>query len=869
MLKFPKINVNSLDKGIMNALSKKSTSKKSLNFGNLFKDRKSKNRTTPSEAPKLYLYHGTQKGSVPNIMKEGLVPYTKNQKYPRQVSLTGSMATAVLHAEAGPEHSKAGFAHSVFHGKGNEPAILKVDVTKDMFEKGSSIYTPGDAQRFKNNVDQPYISRAYEFTSHNPISPKHIQEIDFNKAKLKAQKKAFKPEDVGETYTPPSRLTVRSDIRDEELEERNQSAGLGFNNLFKDTQSKNSWFKEAAKQRRMRNLKLARKNIIPLSNEEFEETLSSIGMQDYHDELKKEQLEKEQKRKEYFKKKYQENKGVNKDNQSKDKVFYLKDGKKVVVKSKTSINKKLLNKVYSKIPDDKNIPVVFQTKKQYLVEYIKNQEKKHNVDFPIKQEKAYLNRELDDMGPIVSRYTTKDNKYIEPRTVYFTDTKFSPKQFKMSAAHEVGHEIWERNPKARKQWKHVNKNTSPTAYGRTDRQEDFCESYMLYKAGKLTDPKRLKIIKDVMSKNKRGPLQEEAGDRALHFSKTKDITDIYNLIPPENNKIHFTAKHIKTGKVVDFNYNSEKEAKHRNRGYKDWRAVEIDTTSKDMTNIFNLLPPDKTKTVERKSFRTVRYHNVEPTGNPEATNFRGMFKPTDKPVIKTYSKSLYPSGHFKDLFKEGDHVEIKNRHGDVVRDLTKEGDNVKIAIPGSPNDDINLSTSDEILYEPWMMDAGSYVFQTQNAPPGLKGKLLKIGTEGDDVSPVQDKNIDPTTDEPYTEQDMYGRINIDDESQNSISSQSLFYAGDRTPTQYLKEKGHVYGFTQLRFAEGWAKKNNYPYIYQFITTNYKLDEKPYSRNTVAGAEYNDNEFTAFNVISENLISNSSNPGMVWNAGFKR
>ena len=309
MLKFPKINVNSLDKGIMNALSKKSTSKnststkstskKSLNFGNLFKDRKSKNRTTPSEAPKLYLYHGTQKGSVPNIMKEGLVPYTKNQKYPRQVSLTGSMATAVLHAEAGPEHSKAGFAHSVFHGKGNEPAILKVDVTKDMFEKGSSIYTPGDAQRFKNNVDQPYISRAYEFTSHNSISPKHIQEIDFNKAKLKAQKKAFKPEDVGETYTPPSRLTVRSDIRDEELEERNQSAGLGFNNLFDvpetDTKSKNTlWLRE----KRMRNLKLARKNIIPLSNEEFEETLSSIGMQDYHDELKKEQLEKEQKRKE-------------------------------------------------------------------------------------------------------------------------------------------------------------------------------------------------------------------------------------------------------------------------------------------------------------------------------------------------------------------------------------------------------------------------------------------------------------------------------------------------------------------------------------------------------------------------------------------
>jgi len=186
----------------------------------------------------------------------------------------------------------------------------------------------------------------------------------------------------------------------------------------------------------------------------------------------------------------------------------LLDGKLLIFKDKVNLTPQQIYKVYKKIPDNINIPIVFQTKRQYLREYINNQEKKHNIDFTKKQEQSYIKRELKDIAPIVSRYTTKKNKYIEPKTVFFTDTKWTPKQFKASAIHEVGHEIWESNKNIRKDWKSVNQLNSPTAYGRTSKEEDFAESYMLYKMGKLRQEQRLKILRDNISNNSQIYLSE-------------------------------------------------------------------------------------------------------------------------------------------------------------------------------------------------------------------------------------------------------------------------------------------------------------------------------------------------------------------------
>jgi hypothetical protein len=172
------------------------------------------------------------------------------------------------------------------------------------------------------------------------------------------------------------------------------------------------------------------------------------------------------------------------------------DGKKVIYKSSSKNTPPIgfIKKVYAKIPDNKKIPVVFETKEQYLNEYIKNQEKAKKTKFTPEQIQQYKHTELQGMKNIVSRYTTKQNPYIDLRTVFFTDKKIPPKQFAQSAYHEYGHELWEKSPKIRKDWKTVNRTTSSTSYGRTDRQEDFAESFMLAKSGIPIDNKRQTIL---------------------------------------------------------------------------------------------------------------------------------------------------------------------------------------------------------------------------------------------------------------------------------------------------------------------------------------------------------------------------------------
>lgn len=181
------------------------------------------------------------------------------------------------------------------------------------------------------------------------------------------------------------------------------------------------------------------------------------------------------------------------------------DGKKVLIKGnpKNVPSMSIIKNVYSKIPDNKRIPIVFETKTQYLNEYIKNQEKVRGKPFPKSEVSKYKRTELSNMSNIVSRYTTKKNPYIDLRTVFFTDNKITPKQFTKSAFHEYGHEAWESKPSLRKDWSSVNKGNAPTSYGTTSKQEDLAESYMLYKTGGLRDSRRGNIITDNISQSRK------------------------------------------------------------------------------------------------------------------------------------------------------------------------------------------------------------------------------------------------------------------------------------------------------------------------------------------------------------------------------
>jgi hypothetical protein len=94
--------------------------------------------------------------------------------------------------------------------------------------------------------------------------------------------------------------------------------------------------------------------------------------------------------------------------------------------------------------------VVFETKKQYVNEYIKNQEKSRGINFPKKQEDEYRKQELKQMDGVVARYTTKSNPYMPPRTVFFTDYKITKSRLREMAEHEFRHyctEPFEEDPK--------------------------------------------------------------------------------------------------------------------------------------------------------------------------------------------------------------------------------------------------------------------------------------------------------------------------------------------------------------------------------------------------------------------------------------
>lgn len=198
------------------------------------------------------------------------------------------------------------------------------------------------------------------------------------------------------------------------------------------------------------------------------------------------------------------------------------DGKKVIYKASSNTpSKGTIKKVYSRIPDNKRIPIVFETKNQYLNEYIKNQEQKKKIQFTPREKKVYKQHELKDMSNIISRYTTNHNPYIDRRVVFFTDKPISKRQFAMSALHEYGHEVWEKNPKVRRDWHAVNRTTAPTAYGRTDKQEDFAESYMLYKTGGLNGSKRGQILQKDVGRNDVTPLSLTSATRGVAGYETK------------------------------------------------------------------------------------------------------------------------------------------------------------------------------------------------------------------------------------------------------------------------------------------------------------------------------------------------------------
>jgi len=89
------------------------------------------------------------------------------------------------------------------------------------------------------------------------------------------------------------------------------------------------------------------------------------------------------------------------------------------------------------------------------------------------------------------------------------------------------------------------------------------------------------------------------------------------------------------------------------------------------------------------------------------------------------------------------------------------------------------------------------------------------------------------------------------------SKQTLWHAGDKPPSQTLKDEGRVFGFSSKQYADGWKEKHNKQNVYKFTTDNYELDNKSYVRPLPGGKKtMSDNEYISLEVEDEDIVEDT-------------
>jgi hypothetical protein len=184
-------------------------------------------------------------------------------------------------------------------------------------------------------------------------------------------------------------------------------------------------------------------------------------------------------------------------------------GKPVQVFNNNPIpQRKIISQAYSKIPDNKRVPLQFMTREQYIKQYVGNQEAKNKSPFSSQQKQDHIREQKQDYNNIIGRYTTKKNKYYKPAVVVFNDKSNyknidTSKEFSALAFHEFGHE-------------HVEKKGMRMPLMK---EELYCDNFaknLMQKNTKLqstnaipTQKKKI-ISKDSKSKNMAWNVQQEA-----------------------------------------------------------------------------------------------------------------------------------------------------------------------------------------------------------------------------------------------------------------------------------------------------------------------------------------------------------------------
>jgi hypothetical protein len=688
------------------------------------------------------------------------------------------------------------------------------------------------------------------------------------------------------------------------------------------------------------------------------------------------------------------------------------DDKLVINKNKNKIpSKSYIKNVYSKIPDNKNIPIVFKTRKQYLDSYIKNQEKTYGKNFSKKEKQQYYNSELKNLKNVTARYTTKDNPYMDPKIVYFNDTKISNKDFEKNAYHEFAHELIETKPAIKNLWhNNVKQKDSPTLYGTTDLEEDFAESYTIYKnkGGIITNPvpistlnKRMKLIEEIENSYK-----EDDNEIDFKFEDIKSDDQSKNSVKP-NKLIRNRIENLDVVNVKNFDYNNdESNVEYDNihildkRGLKSNRNEFYKIIKKDPSILSDLENNNTTLIIGQKEAFT-DYSNFQ--NKDQKTETTAWSVPKEKNVADSKNSIILPIndytndnvdnlnhelGHIKqfnrgenlvysgndnenyyddkyekeaekyaidkkinlkgqgseilydkiyedttkekeysdeeliEAYKQSKKAVKENREKNIIQGMeyldSIEQDNVsknmatvnldeygqdehaskfgfnpkKTFIHGTTYEDalaiknskmfnngtlvfpgrggfedasnwavntkgdtgvvVMMEAEDLNSNNSWTQVGKRYEEYGEGVPGPVKLNKVKILKINKTIKPGSEYKIPSTItdeyDEPY---EGYNKIEQDNVSKNN--QQSLWYAGNISPNERIKQNGYVYGFSHYNFAKSWQSKYKYKHIWNFITDQYQIDTKTYSRNIDGKNTLNDNEFIAKNVLAERLI----------------
>jgi len=216
--------------------------------------------------------------------------------------------------------------------------------------------------------------------------------------------------------------------------------------------------------------------------------------------------------------------------------------------------------------------------------------------------------------------------------------------------------------------------------------------------------------------------------------------------------------------------------------------------------------------------------------------------------FEDYKKGL---SSYKDRYNNDPMVKDEERDEILLNDISPN--QIKRIIPYS-----NAIIEKEIRSEPSFINRRETESQKRNADSNFK---IMFGASEKKQIKYNKQIPDSSNDALFGDDDGDGVLNYNDCDVNNPdeqgpwhTQQTLWHAGNKPPSQTLKDEGRVYGFSSKEYADGWKEKHDKKNIYRFTADDYVLDDKNYVRPLINNKTgMSNNEYIALKVENEHIV----------------